>query len=105
MERKECYSFLRKSSLIYLKTSINLLVEICRKGTMRVGKIFEFLLQNMVVLMKEDISYTGTSRLSGMNMILDNLDYPLIIKVASQPVRCRSIIDNERFFSKENFHE
>ena len=44
-------------------------------------------------------------RLSGMNMILDNLDYPLIIKVASlQPVRMQVyFIDNEDFFPKKTF--
>lgn len=47
-------------------------------------------------------------RLSGMNMILDNLDYPLIIKVASlQPVRMQVyFIDNEDYFPKKTFmHE
>jgi starch synthase len=47
-------------------------------------------------------------RLSGMNMILDNLDYPLIIKVASlQPVRMQVyFIENEDFFPKKTFmHE
>jgi starch synthase len=44
-------------------------------------------------------------RLSGMNMILDNLDYPLIIKVASlQPVRMQVyFIDNEDYFPKKSF--
>ena len=44
-------------------------------------------------------------RLSGMNMILDNLDYPLIIKVASlQPVRMQVyFIDNEDYFPKKTF--
>ena len=42
-------------------------------------------------------------RLSGMNMILDNLDYPLIIKVASlQPVRMQVyFIENEDYFPKK----
>ena len=47
-------------------------------------------------------------RLSGMNMILDNLDYPLIIKVASlQPVRMQVyFIENEDYFPKKTFmHE
>ena len=44
-------------------------------------------------------------RLSGMNMILDNLDYPLIIKVASlQPIRMQVyFIENEDYFPK-NFY-
>ena len=44
-------------------------------------------------------------RLSGMNMILDNLDYPLIIKVASlQPVRMQVyFIENEDYFPKKTF--
>ena len=44
-------------------------------------------------------------RLSGMNMILDNLDYPLIIKVASlQPVRMQVyFIDNEDYFPKKTY--
>jgi len=47
-------------------------------------------------------------RLSGMNMILDNLDYPLIIKVASlQPIRMQVyFIENEDYFPKKTFmHE
>ena len=46
--------------------------------------------------------------LSGMNMILDNLDYPLIIKVASlQPIRMQVyFIENEDYFPKKTFmHE
>jgi starch synthase len=40
-----------------------------------------------------------------MNMILDNLDYPLIIKVASlQPVRMQVyFIENEDYFPKKTF--
>ena len=47
-------------------------------------------------------------RLSGTNMILDNLDYPLIIKVASlQPIRMQVyFIENEDYFPKKTFmHE
>ena len=47
-------------------------------------------------------------RLSGMNMILDNLDYPLIIKVASlEPIRMQVyFIENEDYFPKKTFmHE
>jgi starch synthase len=43
-------------------------------------------------------------RLSGMNLIIDDTDYPLVIKVASiQPARMQIyFIDNEDFFSRKH---
>lgn len=44
-------------------------------------------------------------RLSGMNLIVDDTDHPLIIKVASiQPARMQVyFIDNEEYFQRKNF--
>lgn len=44
-------------------------------------------------------------RLSGMNLIIDETDHPLIIKVASiQPARMQVyFIDNEEYFQRKNF--
>ena len=44
-------------------------------------------------------------RLSGLNIIVDDEDYPLIIKVASLPNTRMQVyfLDNEEFFSRKNF--
>lgn len=44
-------------------------------------------------------------RLSGLNIIVDDEDYPLIIKVASLPGTRMQVyfLDNEEFFSRKNF--
>ena len=44
-------------------------------------------------------------RLSGMNIIVDDEDYPLIIKVASVPGSRLQVyfLDNEEFFKRKNF--
>ena len=47
-------------------------------------------------------------RLSGLNIIVDDEDYPLIIKVASLPGTRMQVyfLDNEEFFSRKNyFHD
>ena len=50
------------------------------QGTMESGKDIQILPQNTVVFERRHQLHE-VIRLSGMNMILDNLDYPLIIKV------------------------
>ena len=46
-------------------------------------------------------------RLSGMNLIIDDTDHPLIIKVASIPVSCIQVyfIDNDDYFQKRKMEE
>ena len=46
-------------------------------------------------------------RLSGMNLIIDDLDMPLIIKVASIPKERMQVyfIDNEEYFKNRALHE
>ena len=55
--------------------------------------------------MKEDISFKEVIRLSGMNLIIDDLDMPLIIKVASYSKERMQVyfIDNEEYFLKIDF--
>ena len=55
--------------------------------------------------MKEDIKLHEVIRLSGMNLIIDDLDMPLIIKVASIPKERMQVyfIDNEEYFKNRLF--
>ncbi len=54
--------------------------------------------------MKEGISLHEVIRLSGMNLIIDDTDHPLIIKVASiQSARMQVyFIDNDDYFQRKH---
>ena len=75
------------------------------QGTMESGKDIRIFTPKYGCINERRHQLHEVIRLSGMNMILDNLDYPLIIKVASlQPVRMQVyFIDNEDFFPKKTF--
>jgi len=83
----------------------------CRKlpqGIMESGKDIRIFMPKYGCINERRNQLHEVIRLSGMNMILDNLDYPLIIKVASlQPVRMQVyFIENEDYFPKKTFmHE
>ena len=64
--------------------------------------------QDLVQLTREDINLHEVIRLSGMNLIIDDFDHQLIIKVASiQKLRLQVyFIDNEEFFPRRQmFHD
>lgn len=75
------------------------------QGTMDQGKDIRIFTPKYGCINERRHQLHEVIRLSGMNMILDNLDYPLIIKVASlQPIRMQVyFIDNEDFFPKKTF--
>lgn len=75
------------------------------QGTMESGKDIRIFTPKYGCINERRHQLHEVIRLSGMNMILDYLDYPLIIKVASlQPVRMQVyFIDNEDFFPKKTF--
>ena len=84
---------------------------ICRnlpQGIMEKGKDIRIFMPKYGCINERRNQLHEVIRLSGMNMILDNLDYPLIIKVASlQPIRMQVyFIENEDYFPKKTFmHE
>ena len=53
--------------------------------------------------MKEDINLHEVIRLSGINLVINDLDMPLIIKVASIPKERIQVyfIDNEEYFKRK----
>ena len=78
------------------------------QGIMESGKDIRIFMPKFGCINERRNQLHEVIRLSGMNMILDNLDYPLIIKVASlQPVRMQAyFIENEDYFPKKTFmHE
>jgi starch synthase len=78
------------------------------QGIMEKGKDIRIFMPKFGCINERRNQLHEVIRLSGMNMILDNLDYPLIIKVASlQPVRMQVyFIENEDYFPKKTFmHE
>ena len=54
----------------------------------------------MALLTKDVINLHEVIRLSGMNLIIDDIDMPLIIKVASIPKERMQVyfIDNDEYF-------
>ena len=80
----------------------------CRRlpqGIMEKGKDIRIFMPKYGCINERRNQLHEVIRLSGMNMILDNLDYPLIIKVASlQPIRMQVyFIENEDYFPKKTF--
>ena len=75
------------------------------QGIMEMGKDIRIFMPKYGCINERRNQLHEVIRLSGMNMILDNLDYPLIIKVASlQPVRMQVyFIENEDYFPKKTF--
>ena len=59
----------------------------------------------MALLMKDVINLHEVIRLSGMNLIIDDIDMPLIIKVASIPKERMQVyfIDNDEYFKNRGF--
>jgi starch synthase len=108
MEKKRVLFVSQEISPYLEETEISQLGRSLPQGIMESGKDIRIFMPKFGCINERRNQLHEVIRLSGMNMILDNLDYPLIIKVASlQPVRMQVyFIENEDYFPKKTFmHE
>ena len=108
MEKKRVLFVTQEISPYLSETELSCLCRNLPQGIMESGKDIRVFMPKYGCINERRNQLHEVIRLSGMNMILDNLDYPLIIKVASlQPVRMQVyFIENEDFFPKKTFmHE
>ncbi len=108
MENKRVLFVSQEISPYMPESEMSLIGRNLPQGIMESGKDIRIFMPKYGCINERRNQLHEVIRLSGMNMILDNLDYPLIIKVASlQPVRMQVyFIDNEDYFPKKTFmHE
>lgn len=105
MEKKRVLFVTQEISPYLSETELSCLCRSLPQGIMESGKDIRVFMPKYGCINERRNQLHEVIRLSGMNMILDNLDYPLIIKVASlQPVRMQVyFIENEDFFPKKTF--
>lgn len=107
MEKKRVL-FISQQICPYLpENELSLKSRTLSQGTMEGGKDIRIFMPKYGCINERRYQLHEVIRLSGMNMILDNLDYPLIIKVASlQPIRMQVyFIENEDYYPKKSFME
>ena len=108
MDKKRVLFISQEITSYLCETEISTRCRNLPQGIMEKGKDIRIFMPKYGCINERRNQLHEVIRLSGMNMILDNLDYPLIIKVASlQPIRMQVyFIENEDYFPKKTFmHE
>ena len=108
MDKKRVLFISQEITPYLCETEISTKCRSLPEGIMEKGKDIRIFMPKYGCINERRNQLHEVIRLSGMNMILDNLDYPLIIKVASlQPIRMQVyFIENEDYFPKKTFmHE
>ncbi|MGC6470704.1 MAG: glycogen/starch synthase [Flavobacteriales bacterium] len=105
MERKRVLFVSQEITPYLSETELSTRCRNLPQGIMESGKDIRIFMPKYGCINERRNQLHEVIRLSGMNMILDNLDYPLIIKVASlQPIRMQVyFIENEDYFPKKTF--
>src|SRR5690554_1595110 len=105
-------SFMEKKKVLFISQEIKPFLpssdvsEAARKlpqGVQESGKEIRVFMPRFGVINERRHQLHEVIRLSGMNLIVDDMDHPLIIKVASIPTARMQVyfIDNEEFFKRK----
>ncbi len=108
MSQKERVLFVSQEIVPYLPEShIGKIGRHLPQGTQERGREIRTFMPRFGCINERRNQLHEVIRLSGMNLIIDDTDHPLIIKVASiQPARMQVyFIDNEEYFKRKNFLE
>ncbi|MFT6211096.1 MAG: starch synthase, partial [Bacteroidia bacterium] len=106
MEQKERVLYVSQEVTPYLPEShIGTIGRHLPQGTQERGREIRTFMPRFGCINERRNQLHEVIRLSGMNLIVDDTDHPLIIKVASiQPARMQVyFIDNEEYFQRKFF--
>lgn len=106
MSQKERVLFVSQEVVPYLpESNIGKIGRHLPQGTQERGREIRTFMPRFGCINERRNQLHEVIRLSGMNLIIDDTDHPLIIKVASiQPARMQVyFIDNEEYFQRKNF--
>lgn len=106
MSQKERVLFVSQEVVPYLpESTIGKIGRHLPQGTQERGREIRTFMPRFGCINERRNQLHEVIRLSGMNLIIDDTDHPLIIKVASiQPARMQVyFIDNEEYFQRKNF--
>ena len=103
MEKKKILFISQEISPFLPKSEISTAARNLAQGIQEAGKEIRVFMPRFGVINERRHQLHEVIRLSGMNMIIDDTDHPLIIKVASiQPARMQVyFIDNEDYFKRK----
>src|SRR5450631_3060499 len=105
MKKKARVLFVSQEVTPYLdETPMSVIGRKLPQGIQERGKEIRLFMPKFGIINERRNQLHEVIRLSGMNLIIDNNDHPLIIKVASiQPARMQVyFIDNDEYFQRKN---
>ena len=103
-KRKKYYLYHRRFHLFLPKSEVSLSARGIAQGIQESGKEIRVFTPRFGVINERRHQLHEVIRLSGMNLIIDDTDHPLIIKVASISQARMQVyfIDNEEYFKRKN---
>ncbi len=104
MEKKKVLFISQEISPFLPKSEISTTARNLAQGIQEAGKEIRVFMPRFGVINERRHQLHEVIRLSGMNMIIDDKDHPLIIKVASISAARMQVyfIDNDEFFKRKN---
>jgi starch synthase len=104
MEKKRILFVSQELTPFLPKTEISNIARKLPQGVQENGKEIRVFMPRFGVINERRHQLHEVIRLSGMNLIIDDTDHPLIIKVASIPAARMQVyfIDNEEFFRRKS---
>ncbi|MBB77376.1 MAG: glycogen synthase [Crocinitomicaceae bacterium] len=104
MEKKKILFISQEISPFLPKSEISLTARNLSQGIQEAGKEIRAFMPRFGVINERRHQLHEVIRLSGMNLIIDDTDHPLIIKVASISAARMQVyfIDNEEYFRRKN---
>jgi starch synthase len=103
MEKKRILFVSQEITPFLPKTEISTTARKLPQGVQESGKEIRVFMPRFGVINERRHQLHEVIRLSGMNLIIDDMDHPLIIKVASIPTARMQVyfIDNEEYFKRK----
>lgn len=108
MEKKRILFVSQEITPFLPKSEISTVARKLPQGVQESGKEIRVFMPRFGVINERRHQLHEVIRLSGMNLIIDDMDHPLIIKVASIPTARMQVyfIDNEDYFKRKSvFHD
>ena len=103
MEKKRILFVSQEITPFLPKTEVSTIARKLPQGVQENGKEIRVFMPRFGIINERRHQLHEVIRLSGMNLIIDDMDHPLIIKVASIPTARMQVyfIDNEEYFKRK----